>query len=81
MLVHTQLERESSGTRSRRVAWAARALRHQEMPLQEISAVLSAQDQETRRRYLELHRERLRERLSDQLRTLDRLERLLSDRV
>jgi len=68
-------------TRSNQVAWAARALRRQEMPLEEISAVLTADDPEIVRRYIELHRERLEERLVDHLRTLDRLERLLAKTV
>ncbi len=68
-------------TRSDQVAWAARALRHQEMPSEEISAILGADDPELVRRYMELHRERLEEQLADQLRTLVRLERLLAESI
>ena len=50
------------------------ALRNQGMPLEEVSAVLRAEDPVIVRRYLELHRERLEERLAEQLRTLERLE-------
>jgi len=59
------------------IAWAARALRCYEMPPDEISAVLGADNPELVRRYMELHRERLEERLADQLRALIGLERLL----
>jgi hypothetical protein len=59
------------------IAWAARTLRRYEMPSEEISAVLGADKPELVRRYMELHRERLEERLADQLRALNGLERLL----
>jgi hypothetical protein len=57
--------------------WAARALRRDEMPPEEIGAVLGAGNPELVRRYMELHRERLEERLLDRLRALADLERLL----
>ena len=59
------------------IAWVARALRCYEMPPDEISAVLGADNPELVRRYMELHREWLEERLADQLRALIGLERLL----
>jgi hypothetical protein len=59
------------------IAWAAPALRQYEMPPNEISAVLGADNPELVRRYMELHRERLEERLADRLRALAGLERLL----
>jgi hypothetical protein len=59
------------------IGWAARALRHSEMPPEEIGAVLGADSPEPVRRYMELHRERLEERLAHQLRALTGLERLL----
>jgi hypothetical protein len=59
------------------IAWAARALRRYEMPPDEISAVLGADNPELVRRYMELHRERLEERLADRLWALAGLERLL----
>jgi ATP/maltotriose-dependent transcriptional regulator MalT len=59
-------------------AWAASTLTRQEMPSEEIRAVLAAHDPETVRRYLELHRERLEERLTEQRRTLADLERFLT---
>jgi hypothetical protein len=59
------------------IAWAARSLRQYEMPPNEISAVLEADNPELVRRYMELHRERLQERLADRLRALIGLERLL----
>ena len=43
------------------------------MPPEEIDAILGADDPEVIRRYLELHRERLEERLADQRRTIGRL--------
>ena len=59
--------------------WAAEVLRAQRMPATEIGAVLGADDAEEIRRRLELHAERLQERLLDQLRTLARVERLLAE--
>lgn len=59
------------------IAWAARALRRYEMPPDEISAVLGANTPELVGRYMELHRERLEERLADRLRALTGLERLV----
>jgi hypothetical protein len=62
-----------------RVVWAAEVLRKQRMPPAEIGAVLEADDGEEIRRRLELHGERLQERLVDELRTLARVERLLTE--
>jgi hypothetical protein len=59
------------------IALAARTLRRYEMPSEEIGAVLGADNPELVRRYMELHRERLEERLVDQLRALAALERFL----
>jgi len=61
------------------VVWAAEALRAQRMPADEIAAVLEADDLREIRRRLELHGERLRELLAEQLRTLSRVERLLTE--
>lgn len=69
--------RDSKGSGS--LAWAASTLSRQEMPREEIRAVLAAHDPETVRRYLELHRERLEERLAEQRRTLADLERFLTE--
>jgi DNA-binding transcriptional MerR regulator len=63
--------------RSAPVSVAAR-LRRQRMPLREIRAVLTADDPRIVRRHLELHRERLEERLAEQRALLDSLERTLS---
>ena len=52
-------------------------LREQGMPAAELQAIKRAQDPMIVRRYLELHRERLEERLAEQVRTLGRLERQL----
>lgn len=57
---------------------AVRVLRAQAMPADEIEAVLEAGDPAEIRRRLELHGECLRERLLDDLRTLERVERLLT---
>jgi hypothetical protein len=62
---------------SRAVAYATSALADQAMPTEEIAAIVRTRDPELVRRYLELHRERLEERLADQQRTIDVLERLL----
>jgi hypothetical protein len=59
------------------VAYAISALEGQAMPSEEIAAMVRAHDPELVRRYFELHRERLEERLADQQRTIDLLERLL----
>jgi DNA-binding transcriptional MerR regulator len=52
-------------------------LRDQGMPPAELQAILRSDDPVIVRRYLELHRERLEERLAEQVRTLERLERQL----
>ena len=62
-----------------KVAWAADVLRAQRMPAAEIGAVLDASDAEEVRRHLELHGERLQELVIEQLRTLSRVERLLTE--
>ena len=54
--------------------WAERVLACQGMPPDEISAILATDEPEIVRRYLELHRERLDERLADRLRELDAVE-------
>jgi dihydrofolate reductase len=59
------------------VTWAAKALREQKMPADEIRAVLTTPDRELIHRYPELHRERLEEGLMAQRRTLTAVERLL----
>jgi glutamate/tyrosine decarboxylase-like PLP-dependent enzyme len=56
-------------------AWVTRTLRECAMPPQEIRAVLDAEDLETVRRHLELHREWLEERLAEHRRSLERVER------
>jgi hypothetical protein len=56
-----------------RLALATPVLRDQGMPPEEIDAILGADDPEVIRRYLELHTERLEERLADQCRTIGRL--------
>jgi hypothetical protein len=61
------------------VVWAAEALRAQRMPADEIGSVLETDDVREIRRRLELHGERLRELLAEQLRTLSRVERLLTE--
>ena len=52
-------------------------LREQGMPAAELQAILRSDDPVIVRRYLELHRERLEERLAEQVRALERLERQL----
>ncbi len=56
----------------------ARALRRQQMPIEEILAILTTEDPAVVHRYIELHRERLGERLAQQLRALGEVERVLS---
>jgi hypothetical protein len=57
---------------------AAALLRETGMPADEIRTLVTTADPELVRRYLELHRERLEERLVAQRRTLASVERLLS---
>ena len=52
-------------------------LREQGMPAAELQSILRLDDPVIVRRYLELHRERLEERLAEQVRTLERLEQQL----
>ena len=56
------------------LSWPARMLGDQGMPSAEIDAVLDTDDPVIVRRYLELHRERLEERLAEQIRALRRIE-------
>ena len=64
------------------VVWAERVLGCQEMPSDEIGALLAADDPQIVRRYLELHRERLEEHLADRLREIDAVEsHLLTQRL
>jgi DNA-binding transcriptional MerR regulator len=63
------------------MVWAVGTLRNHEMPTAEIRAVVSAGDPEIVRRYLELHRERLEERVAEQRRTLASLERALTEAI
>jgi hypothetical protein len=69
----------ASGTRE---VWsmmrAAALLRETGMPADEIRTIVTTADPELARRYLELHLERLDERLAAQRRTLGSVERLLS---
>lgn len=61
--------------------WIARTLSDQGMPPSEVRAVLEAEDHLIVRRYVKLHRERLDERLADQVRELEALERMLVGRL
>lgn len=60
------------------LAWAAGTLRRHGMPPEEIGTVIAAEDPQAVRRHLELHRERLEERLTEQRRTLAVIERFLA---
>ena len=62
-------------------SWVAQVLSAQRMPADEMEAVLEAETAEQIRHVLELHAERLRERLFDDLRALERVERLLTTAV
>ena len=63
------------------VGEAEATLFEQGMPADEIRAVLGADDALIVRRYLELHRERLIERLVEERLAVDQVERLLMDPV
>jgi hypothetical protein len=59
------------------LAFVVRTLFVLDMPSDEISAIVDADQQMLVHRYLELHAERLRERLADQLQILARIEQIL----
>jgi hypothetical protein len=61
------------------LTWAAETLRRQAMPVEEIRQVLAAEDLVTVHRYLELHRERLREQLVEEQHTVFTIERILTE--
>ena len=63
------------------VELAAVTLRRQGMPTDEVRAVVRACDPEAVRRHLELHRERLGERLAEERRLAARLEETLVSRL
>lgn len=65
----------ASGSRS----WAETVLRDQGMPPDELRVVLTTADRELVRRHLELHLERLEERLVTQRRRVAAIERILAD--
>jgi hypothetical protein len=66
-------------TRSHRVAWGEMVLWEQEMPADELRVVMSSADQELVRRHLDLHVERLGERLIAQQRRVQELGRILAE--
>jgi len=70
-----------SGDRRHSVAWAVEILRRQGMPPDEIRAVLVAGEPTLVHRFLELHEERLVERVGEQRRTIASVERLLSETI
>jgi hypothetical protein len=63
------------------VCWAAHVLRQQGMPALERDAVIGADDPRTIRRYMDLHRERLEERLMDQRAVVECIEVLLTETI
>jgi hypothetical protein len=69
------------GTRSRRVAWAVSVLREQDMPADELRVVLTTSDRELIRHLLDLHLERLDERLVSQKQDLEAIGRILGGRL
>jgi hypothetical protein len=60
-------------------AWVETVLRDQGMPPDELRDVLTTTDRELVRRHLELHLERLEERLLTQRRRVAAIERILAD--
>lgn len=65
--------------RADRATWARTVLADQGMPEREIAAVLTTAEPDTVHRYMELHAERLEERLAAQLRVLAEIERVTAD--
>ena len=74
--VRLDLERQvASGSR----AWAETVLRDQGMPPDALRDILTTADRELVRRHLELHLERLEERLVTQRRRVAAIERILAE--
>ena len=61
--------------------WAAHELQRLGMPPTEIHTVLVTDDPEIIRRHMELHRERLQERIADEVATVGRIEASLSEAI
>ena len=61
--------------------WAAHELQRLGMPPTEIHTVLVADDRDVVRRLMELHRERLQERLADEVARVGRIEASLSEAI
>lgn len=68
-------------TASDSITSAVTMLRDVDMPPDEVRAILAADHPAVVHRYVELHRERLEERLAEQRRTLARLERIVSREI
>ncbi|MGH2590594.1 MAG: hypothetical protein ACRDGW_07345 [Actinomycetota bacterium] len=60
------------------MAWVVGTLHEHEVPADEIRALIAADDPRVVRRYLELHRERLDERVAERRRGLASVERVLA---
>jgi hypothetical protein len=73
--------RRRRGTRSPRVAWAETVLREQDMPEDELRVVLTSPDRELIRHLLDLHLERLDERLGSQKQDVEAIGRILGGRL
>ena len=90
-MIVAEAELAIAGDRSRRrsgdpVGWddllsAVLELRRLEMPPTEINTVLVTDDPDVVRRLLELHRERLQERLADDVARVGRIEASLSEAI
>ena len=63
------------------ILWAAHELRDQQMPSAAIHTVIVTDEPEIIRRYMELHRERLQERLMDEQAIAGDIERLLIEAI
>ena len=63
------------------LAWAEMVLRDQEMSPDELLVVLTTPDRELLRHHLELHLERLEERLSTQRRRVAAVERIIAEAI
>ena len=67
------------GSRQTSVAWAESVLREQGMPAEELRIVVASGDAQTDRRHLELHLERLEERLIGQRPHVASAQRILTE--
>jgi hypothetical protein len=75
----TELLDPGHGTWSVAVTWAEKVLREQAMPADELRTVLPSEDRALVRRHLDLHLERLDERVASEKRRVELVRLILTD--